>query len=116
VRRVPGGELTPDQLIAFGHIAKDFGLYAKITGGQRIDLFGARVEQLPPIWQRLVHVAMESGHVYGKALRTVKSCVGRTWCRFGVQDSTALAIELELRYRGLARPTATKTPTRPCRP
>jgi len=104
VPRVPGGEITPDQLIALGSIAKEFGLYTKITGAQRIDLFGARVDQLPLIWRQLVDVGMESGHAYGKALRTVKSCVGKTWCRFGVQDSTTLAIDLELRYRGLRAP------------
>ena len=104
VPRVPGGEITPDQLIVIGQVAKDFGLYTKITGAQRIDLFGARVDQLPSIWRRLIDVGMESGHAYGKALRTVKSCVGKTWCRFGVQDSTALAIDLELRYRGLRAP------------
>ncbi|MEN3314209.1 MAG: nitrite reductase large subunit [Acidimicrobiaceae bacterium] len=104
VPRVPGGEITPDQLIAIGSIAKEFGLYTKITGAQRIDLFGARVDQLPLIWRQLVDVGMESGHAYGKALRTVKSCVGKTWCRFGVQDSTTLAIDLELRYRGLRAP------------
>ena len=87
VPRVPGGEITPDQLIAIGEVAKEFGLYTKITGGQRIDLFGARVEQLPAIWARLVDAGFESGHAYGKALRTVKSCVGSTWCRYGVQDS-----------------------------
>ena len=70
-----------------GEVARDFGLYTKITGGQRIDLFGARVEQLPAIWRRLVDAGFESGHAYGKALRTVKSCVGSTWCRYGVQDS-----------------------------
>ena len=104
VPRVPGGEITPDQLIALGQVAKEFNLYTKITGGQRIDLFGARVDQLPEIWRRLIAVGMESGHAYGKALRTVKSCVGKTWCRYGVQDSTALAIDLELRYRGLRAP------------
>jgi len=104
VPRVPGGEITPDQLIALGSIAKQFGLYTKITGAQRIDLFGARVDQLPLIWRQLIDVGMESGHAYGKALRTVKSCVGKTWCRFGVQDSTTLAIDLELRYRGLRAP------------
>ena len=104
VPRVPGGEITPEQLILIGEIARDFGLYTKITGGQRIDLFGARLDQLPPIWQRLVDGGMESGHAYGKSLRTVKSCVGSTWCRFGVQDSVGLAIELELRYRGLRSP------------
>jgi nitrite reductase (NADH) large subunit len=104
VPRVPGGELTPDGLIAIGEVARDFDLYTKITGGQRIDLFGARVEQLPLIWRRLVDAGFESGHAYGKSLRTVKSCVGQTWCRYGVQDSTKLAIELELRYRGLRSP------------
>jgi len=114
VPRVPGGEITPDQLIALGQVAKDFGLYTKITGGQRIDLFGARVDQLPAIWQRLVDVGMESGHAYGKALRTVKSCVGIAWCRYGVQDSTALAIELELRYRGLRSPHKVKAAVSGC--
>jgi nitrite reductase (NADH) large subunit len=114
VPRVPGGEITPDQLIAIGQIAKDFGLYTKITGGQRLDLFGARVDQLPHIWRRLVDVGMESGHAYGKALRTVKSCVGRAWCRYGVQDSTALAIELELRYRGLRSPHKVKAAVSGC--
>ena len=104
VPRVPGGELTPEGLIAIGEVARDFDLYTKITGGQRIDLFGARVEQLPLIWRRLVDAGFESGHAYGKSLRTVKSCVGQTWCRYGVQDSTKLAIDLELRYRGLRSP------------
>ena len=85
-------------------MARDFGLYTKITGGQRIDLFGARMEELPAIWHRLVDAGFESGHAYGKALRTVKSCVGSTWCRYGVQDSVQLAIDLELRYRGLRSP------------
>jgi nitrite reductase (NADH) large subunit len=104
VPRIPGGEITPEKLIVIGEVAKDFGLYTKITGGQRIDLFGARLDQLPLIWQRLVDAGMESGHAYGKSLRTVKSCVGSDWCRFGVQDSVGLAIALELRYRGLRSP------------
>ncbi|MGE5696371.1 MAG: nitrite reductase large subunit NirB [Candidatus Sericytochromatia bacterium] len=104
VPRLPGGEITPEKLIAIGEVARDFGLYTKITGGQRIDMFGARVEQLPLIWKRLIDAGMESGHAYGKALRTVKSCVGSTWCRYGVQDSVAMAVELELRYRGLRSP------------
>ena len=104
VPRVPGGEISPQGLIDIGQVANDFGLYTKITGGQRIDLFGARIEQLPAIWQRLVDAGFESGHAYGKALRTVKSCVGSQWCRYGVQDSVALAIALELRYRGLRAP------------
>lgn len=104
VPRIPGGEVTPEGLIAIGEVAKDYGLYTKITGGQRIDLFGARMDQLPSIWRRLVDAGFESGHAYGKSLRTVKSCVGSTWCRFGVQDSVGLAIDLELRYRGLRSP------------
>ncbi|HET8766380.1 MAG TPA: nitrite reductase large subunit NirB, partial [Pedococcus sp.] len=104
VPRIPGGEVTPEGLLAIGQVAKDFGLYTKITGGQRIDLFGARIDQLPAIWQRLVDAGFESGHAYGKSLRTVKSCVGSTWCRYGVQDSVGLAIALELRYRGLRSP------------
>ncbi len=114
VPRVPGGELTPERLIVLGEVAKDFGLYTKITGGQRIDLFGARVEQLPHIWKRLIDAGFESGHAYGKALRTIKSCVGSTWCRFGVQDSTSLAIELELRYRGLRAPHKLKSAVSGC--
>lgn len=114
VPRVPGGELTPDQLIVIGQVAKEFGLYTKITGGQRIDLFGARVEELPAIWSRLIDASMESGHAYGKALRTVKSCVGRTWCRYGVQDSTGMAIRLELRYRGLRAPHKIKSAVSGC--
>jgi nitrite reductase (NADH) large subunit len=108
VPRVPGGEITPAKLKVLAEVAEDFGLYTKITGGQRIDLFGARLEQLPRIWQRLTDAGFESGHAYGKALRTVKSCVGSTWCRYGVQDSVGLAIELELRYRGLRAPHKVK--------
>jgi nitrite reductase (NADH) large subunit len=108
VPRLPGGEITPEKLIAIGEVARDFGLYTKITGGQRIDMFGARVEQLPRIWKRLIDAGMESGHAYGKALRTVKSCVGSTWCRYGVQDSVAMAVDLELRYRGLRSPHKVK--------
>jgi nitrite reductase (NADH) large subunit len=104
IPRIPGGEITPDKLIVIGEVARDFKLYTKITGGQRIDLLGARMEELPAIWQRLVDAGFESGHAYGKSLRTVKSCVGSTWCRYGVQDSVDLAIQLELRYRGLRSP------------
>jgi nitrite reductase (NADH) large subunit len=114
VPRIAGGEVTPDKLIVLGEVARDFGLYTKITGGQRIDLLGARVEQLPVIWRRLVDAGFESGHAYGKALRTVKSCVGSTWCRYGVQDSVALAIELELRYRGIRSPHKIKAGVSGC--
>jgi nitrite reductase (NADH) large subunit len=114
VPRVPAGEITPDQLIAVGAIAKEFDLYTKITGGQRIDLFGARIDQLPAVWERLIDAGFESGHAYGKALRTVKSCVGETWCRYGVQDSVGLAVELELRYRGLRSPHKLKMAVSGC--
>jgi nitrite reductase (NADH) large subunit len=114
VPRIAGGEIAPEKLIVIGEIARDFGLYTKITGGQRIDMFGARVEQLPLIWARLVDAGFESGHAYGKSLRTVKSCVGSTWCRYGVQDSVRMAIDLELRYRGLRSPHKLKSAVSGC--
>ena len=114
VPRVPGGEITPEQLIRIGSVAKKYNLYTKITGGQRIDLFGARVEQLPDIWEELIEVGLESGQAYGKSLRTVKSCVGSKWCRFGVQDSTSMAIRLEKRYRGLRSPHKLKSAVSGC--
>jgi nitrite reductase (NADH) large subunit len=104
VPRVPGGEITPEKLIALGEVARKYGLYTKITGGQRVDLFGAPVHLLPDIWADLIAAGFESGHAYGKAIRTVKSCVGSTWCRYGVQDSVGFAIRVELRYRGLRAP------------
>jgi nitrite reductase (NADH) large subunit len=114
VPRVPGGEITPEKLIVIGEVARDFDLYTKLTGGQRIDLLGARLEQLPAIWRRLVDAGFESGHAYGKSLRTVKSCVGSTWCRYGVQDSVRLAIDLENRYRGLRSPHKIKAGVSGC--
>jgi nitrite reductase (NADH) large subunit len=114
VPRVPGGEITPEKLIVIGEVARDFDLYTKITGGQRIDLFGATVDQLPAIWRRLVDAGFESGHAYGKSLRTVKSCVGDTWCRYGVQDSTSMAILLEDRYKGLRSPHKIKMAVSGC--
>src|SRR4029077_15658552 len=108
VPRVPGGEITAEKLIVLGGVPRKFGLYTKITGGQRIDLFGAQVHQLPLIWADLIAAGFESGHAYGKAMRTVKSCVGSTWCRYGVQDSVGLAIEIENRYRGLRAPNTIK--------
>jgi nitrite reductase (NADH) large subunit len=114
VPRIPGGEITPDKLIVIGQVAKEFDLYTKITGGQRIDMFGARVEDLPKIWRKLVDAGFESGHAYGKALRTVKSCVGTDWCRYGVQDSVKMAIDLELRYRGLRSPHKLKSAVSGC--
>ena len=114
IPRIPGGEITPEKLIIIGEVAKKFDLYTKITGGQRIDLLGAKVHQLPEIWKILIDAGFESGHAYGKALRTVKSCVGSTWCRFGVQDSTSLAIEIEKRYRGIRSPHKLKSAVSGC--
>ncbi len=114
IPRVAGGEITPAELIAIGQIAGKYGLYTKITGAQRIDMLGARLEQLPDIWRELVDAGFESGHAYGKALRTVKSCVGSTWCRFGVQDSVSLAIRIENRYKGLRAPHKLKSAVSGC--
>ncbi|AXT53556.1 nitrite reductase large subunit [Aquimarina sp. BL5] len=104
VPRVPGGEITPDKLIALGEIAKKYDLYTKVTGGVRIDLFGATLNQLPLIWKDLINNGFESGHAYGKSLRTVKTCVGSTWCRYGMDESVSFGIELENRYRGIRAP------------
>ena len=104
VPRIAGGEITPDKLVVLGQVAQKYGLYTKVTGGQRIDLFGARLEDLPAIWGELIEAGFETGHAYGKSLRTVKSCVGSTWCRYGVQDSVGMAIRLEHRYKGLRAP------------
>ena len=114
VPRMAGGEVTPDGLIAVGQIAKKYGLYTKITGGQRVDMFGAQVHQLPFIWEELIAAGFESGHAYGKSLRTVKSCVGSTWCRYGVDDSVGLAIFLENRYKGLRSPHKLKMAVSGC--
>jgi nitrite reductase (NADH) large subunit len=114
VPRVPGGEILPEKLVVLGQVAKKYGLYTKITGAQRIDLFGARLEQLPKIWKELIDAGFESGHAYGKALRTVKSCVGSTWCRYGVQDSVSMAIRVENRYRGLRAPHKIKMAVSGC--
>lgn len=114
IPRVPGGEITPDKLTTLGRVAKKYGLYTKITGGQRVDLFGAQLQQLPDIWEELVDAGFESGHAYGKAVRTVKSCVGTSWCRYGVQDSVGFAIRLEERYRGIRAPHKIKLAVSGC--
>lgn len=114
VPRIPGGEITPDKLIVIGEVAKKYNLYTKITGGQRIDLFGAHLVDLPYIWEALIAAGFESGHAYGKALRTVKSCVGSTWCRFGLHDSVSFAIRVEERYRGLRAPHKIKSAVSGC--
>jgi nitrite reductase (NAD(P)H) len=104
IPRVTGGEITPDKLITIGTVAKKYGLYTKITGGQRIDMFGAKKQDLINIWTELIEAGMESGHAYAKALRTVKSCVGTTWCRFGIGDSVGMAVRLEERYKSIRAP------------
>ncbi|MCL4143394.1 UNVERIFIED_CONTAM: hypothetical protein GTU68_003686 [Idotea baltica] len=104
VPRIPAGEITPEKLIVIGEVAKKYGLYTKITGGQRIDMFGAHVGDLPQIWEELVNAGFETGQAYGKSLRTVKSCVGTTWCRYGVQDAVSFAVRVENRYKGLRSP------------
>jgi len=114
VPRIPGGEITPEKLIVIGSVAKKYNLYTKITGGQRIDLFGAHLSDLPDIWEELIAAGFESGHAYGKALRTVKSCVGSTWCRFGLHDSVSYAIRIEERYRGLRAPHKIKSAVSGC--
>uniref|UniRef100_UPI00387E6E0E nitrite reductase large subunit NirB n=1 Tax=Erwinia persicina TaxID=55211 RepID=UPI00387E6E0E len=114
VPRMPAGEVSAEGLIAMGEIAREYGLYCKVTGGQRIDLFGAQLEQLPEIWQKLLAAGFETGHAYGKSLRTVKSCVGSTWCRYGVQDSTGFAARLENRYKGLRSPHKIKMAVSGC--
>ncbi len=96
VPRLFGGMCTPDQLRAIADVADKFQVpEMKVTGGQRIDLFGIKKEQLPAMWKDLSDAGFVSGHAYGKAMRTVKTCVGKTWCRFGTQDSTGLGVKLE---------------------
>lgn len=114
VPRIAGGEITPEKLIVLGQVGKKYDLYTKITGGQRVDLFGARAEQLPAIWKELTDAGFESGHAYGKSLRTVKSCVGSSWCRYGVQDSVTAAIDIENRYKGLRSPHKLKMAVSGC--
>ncbi|MDG3087499.1 nitrite reductase large subunit NirB [Vibrio hannami] len=104
IPRIQGGEITPDKLLVLAQVAKKYDLYTKLTGGQRIALFGARKEQLPAIWDELIQVGFETGQAYGKSLRTAKSCVGSMWCRYGVQDSVTMAITMENRYKGLRAP------------
>jgi nitrite reductase (NADH) large subunit len=96
VPRMWGGMTTPDELRAIADVADKFKIPAvKVTGGQRIDLLGVKKEDLPAVWSDLNAAGMVSGHAYAKGLRTVKTCVGSEWCRFGTQDSTGLGIRLE---------------------
>jgi nitrite reductase (NADH) large subunit len=96
VPRIFGGETSAQQLMDLGRIAEKWKVpTVKFTGGQRIDMLGIKKEELPGIWGDLSAAGFVSGHAYGKALRTVKTCVGSQWCRFGTQDSTRLGILLE---------------------
>ncbi|MEM7871757.1 nitrite reductase large subunit NirB [Morganella morganii] len=104
IPRSPGGEITPEGLLTIGAVAQEYHLYTKITGSQRIAMFGAQKQDLPAIWEKLIAAGFETGHAYAKALRMAKTCVGTAWCRFGVGDSTALGVELEHRYKGIRTP------------
>jgi len=96
VPRMFGGLVKPDELRAIADVCDKFKVpEMKVTGGQRIDLFGVRKEDLPAMWKDLTVAGFVSGHAYGKAMRTVKTCAGKTWCRFGTQDSTGLGVKLE---------------------
>jgi nitrite reductase (NADH) large subunit len=104
IPRSAGGEITPEGLMEVGRIAREFNLYTKITGSQRIGLFGAQKDDLPEIWRQLIEAGFETGHAYAKALRMAKTCVGSTWCRYGVGDSVGFGVELENRYKGIRTP------------
>ncbi|WEF11710.1 nitrite reductase large subunit NirB [Pectobacterium actinidiae] len=104
IPRSAGGEITPDGLIAIGRIAKQYNLYTKMTGSQRMALFGVQKDDLPDVWAQLIEAGFETGHAYAKALRMAKTCVGSTWCRFGVGDSVGFGVELENRYKGIRTP------------
>ena len=104
IPRSPGGEITPQGLQVIGEVAQQYNLYTKITGSQRIGLFGAQKDDLPAIWSQLVAAGFETGHAYAKALRMAKTCVGSTWCRFGVGDSLGFGVMLENRYKGIRTP------------
>jgi len=96
VPRMFGGLVKPDELRAIADVCDKYDVpEMKVTGGQRIDLFGVKKEDLPPMWKDLTAAGFVSGHAYGKAMRTVKTCAGKTWCRFGTQNSTGLGVRLE---------------------
>ncbi len=106
VPRIAGGVTTSDQLRRLADVADRYEVpMIKITGGQRIDLLGVRKQDLPAVWRDLY---MPSGHAYGKSFRTVKTCVGSDFCRFGLGDSTALGIRIEERFAGLESPAKLK--------
>ncbi|MEH0760043.1 nitrite reductase large subunit [Vibrio sp. 16] len=104
IPRMAGGEVTPQALAALAEVAAEYNLYTKITGAQRIGLFGAQKDDLPAIWKKLIEAGYETGQAYAKALRMAKTCVGSTWCRYGVQDSVGLGVMIENRYKGIRTP------------
>jgi nitrite reductase (NADH) large subunit len=115
VPRMWGGTTSSSELRAIADVVDKYKIpTVKVTGGQRIDLFGVRKEQLPDVWRDLNAAGMVSGHAYGKALRTVKTCVGSEWCRFGTQDSTAMGIALEKMTWGSWTPHKTKMAVSGC--
>ena len=104
-----GGVTNPRELRAIADAAEKYDVpMVKVTGGQRIDLLGVRKEDLPAIWADLNAAGLVSGHAYSKGLRTVKTCVGSEFCRFGTQDSTGLGIALEQRLWGSWTPHKVK--------
>lgn len=104
IPRMAGGEVTPQALGALANVAAEYNLYTKVTGAQRIGLFGAQKDDLPEIWRKLIDAGFETGQAYAKALRMAKTCVGSTWCRYGVQDSVGLGSYIENRYKGIRTP------------
>jgi len=104
IPRMAGGEVTPQALGALAAVAEEYKLYTKVTGAQRIGLFGAQKDDLPEIWRKLIDAGFETGQAYAKALRMAKTCVGSTWCRYGVQDSVGLGSLIENRYKGIRTP------------
>jgi nitrite reductase (NADH) large subunit len=112
VPRIYGGVTTPEELRKIADVAVKYKVpMVKFTGGQRIDLLGIKKEQLPDVWADL---GMNSGHAYGKTLRTVKTCVGSTFCRFGTQDSIQMGIDLERKLEGLNTPAKVKLAVSGC--
>jgi nitrite reductase (NADH) large subunit len=115
VPRMWGGITSPKELRAIADVADRFAIpTVKVTGGQRIDLLGVKKEDLPAVWRDLNAAGLVSGHAYGKALRTVKTCVGTDWCRFGTQDSTGLGIRIEKFMWGSWTPAKVKMAVSGC--
>ena len=115
IPRIYGGVTTADELLKIANVAKKYSVpTVKLTGGQRIDLLGVKKEDLPKVWGDLAKAGFVSGHAYGKALRTVKTCVGSEWCRFGTQDSTTMGVRLEKMTWGAWTPHKVKMAVSGC--